>query len=146
VGADVFTGKSVVEVCGHHLHSQPVPPSERGRGAVASDLEALLLSCLSKKPDDRPDSASELRRRLRACEDFGAWSEDAAREWWARHGDALAEHRRGSARSASGQSLVIDFGNREDGRAPWDSASITGTAPGHSPVAKAEDTARGDRR
>jgi hypothetical protein len=113
---------------------------------VPSDLEALLLSCLSKKPEDRPDSASELRRRLRDCQSFGSWTEDAAREWWARHGDALAEHRRGSARSASGQSLVIDFENREDGSAPWDSASITGTAPDHRPVAKAEDTARGDHR
>ncbi len=146
VGADVFTGKSVVEVCGHHLHSQPVPPSERGRGAVPSDLEALLLSCLSKKPEDRPDSAAELRRRLRDCQSFGDWTEEAAREWWSQHAAALAERRRTTARSASGQSLVIDFENREDDRAPWESPSITGTAPGRRPGAEAEDTGRGDRR
>ena len=146
VGADVFTGRSVVEVCGHHLHSQPVPPSERGRGAVPSDLEALLLSCLSKKPEDRPDSAAELRRRLRACQSFGSWTEEAAREWWSQHAAALAERRRTTARSASGQSLVIDFENREDDKAPWESASITGTAPGRRAGAVAENTGRGDHR
>jgi len=25
----VFAGESVVEVCGHHLHTAPMPPSER---------------------------------------------------------------------------------------------------------------------
>jgi len=28
-GEHVFTGKTVVEVCAHHLHTDPVPPSER---------------------------------------------------------------------------------------------------------------------
>ena len=57
VGADVFTGRSVVEVCGHHLHSEPVPPSERAEARVPPDLEAVLLSCLAKAPAERPDGA-----------------------------------------------------------------------------------------
>jgi len=28
-GEHVFTGKTIVEVCAHHLHTDPVPPSER---------------------------------------------------------------------------------------------------------------------
>ena len=30
-GHTVFEGRTAVEVCGHHLHSQPVPPAERIR-------------------------------------------------------------------------------------------------------------------
>jgi serine/threonine-protein kinase len=129
VGADVFAGRSLVEVCGRHLHSEPVPPSERTDAPVPPDLEALLLSCLAKKPAERPDSAIELRRRLRACEVFGTWSDEAARDWWNRHAADLAARRRAAAGSASGRSLVIDFGARGETKASKDDPAVTGTAP-----------------
>jgi serine/threonine-protein kinase len=129
VGADVFAGRSLVEVCGHHLHSEPVPPSERTEAPVPADLEALLLSCLAKKPAGRPKSAAELRRGLRACEGFGTWTDDAAREWWGRHAENLAARRRAAAGSASGRSLVIDLAARGETNAPQDDLAVTGTAP-----------------
>jgi serine/threonine-protein kinase len=128
-GADVFAGRSVVEVCGHHLHSEPVPPSERTDAPVPADLEALLLACLAKKPEERPDGASDLRRRLRACEGFGSWTDLAAREWWGGHAEGLAARRRATAGGATGRSLVIDFAARDDVSTPDESLSVTGTAP-----------------
>lgn len=48
-GVDVFRGKSVVEVCGQHLHQKPEPLSARGV-AIPAELEAVVLACLEKDP------------------------------------------------------------------------------------------------
>ena len=78
----VFTGESVVEVCGHHLHSRPVPPSQRGSAVVPADLERIVLECLEKDPALRPASALELKGRLLECADAGAWTETDAEALW----------------------------------------------------------------
>lgn len=103
-GMHVFGGRSVVEVLGHHLHTDPVPPSARIGAPVGSDLEAVLLACLAKRPEDRPSSAHALRERLRACAAAGRWTNDRAAEWWAAHRHQL---RSGRAPS-SGTSATID--------------------------------------
>ena len=71
-----------MEIYSHHLHTKPVPPSERVNVAVPKDLEGLIPMCLEKDPDHRPKSAASLLNALRKCEDFGAWTENDARSWW----------------------------------------------------------------
>ncbi len=88
-GTDVFDGTSLVAICSQHLHETPRPLSARGV-AVPAELEALVLACLAKKPEDRPESAAELRRRLEACA-IERWTEDDARGWWTQHEEALAQ-------------------------------------------------------
>jgi serine/threonine-protein kinase len=83
-GTHVFGGATTVEVCSHHLHSRPVPPSERLRRPVPAGLERLLLACLEKDPARRPASAARLRDALRDLDDVGRWDEREAREWWER--------------------------------------------------------------
>jgi serine/threonine protein kinase len=82
-GVDVFNGKSMVEVCSQHLHQEPQPLSARGV-AVSAALEAIVLACLSKDPNRRPQSAAELLRRLETCT-VEPWTAEAARIWWSRH-------------------------------------------------------------
>ena len=41
----------------------------------------------------RPAGAKEVRERLGACEDFGAWTADDARRWWEENAGALATAR-----------------------------------------------------
>ncbi len=84
-GTHVFGGKSILEVCAHHLHSVPDPASMRLGAPVAADLEAVLLACLAKRPEDRPASAQALRERLRACAAAGLWTNAKAAQWWALH-------------------------------------------------------------
>jgi serine/threonine protein kinase len=84
-GTHVFGGKSILEVCTHHLHSVPDSPSSRLGAPVASDLEAVLLACLAKRPSDRPASAHVLRERLRTCVAAGRWTNARAAQWWAGH-------------------------------------------------------------
>jgi len=95
-GEHVFSAGSLVEVCSHHLHTAPVPPSERVASAVPEDLEAVILACLAKDAAERPDDAAELRRRLEACASHGRWSSDDARAWWVEHGEAVSARAEGS--------------------------------------------------
>jgi serine/threonine-protein kinase len=85
---DVFEGESVVEICGHHLHSDPVPPSRLTPG-IPADLEAIVMRCLAKRPEDRPDDARALGALLAAC-DATDWTERDAASWWDAHGPALS--------------------------------------------------------
>lgn len=87
-GAEVFGGKSIVELCAQHLHEKPRPLSERGVSVPAA-LESLVLACLAKRPEDRPQSATELARRLEACA-VAAWTPDDAEAWWRAREPVLA--------------------------------------------------------
>ena len=81
-GTHVFSGKTLVEVCSHHLHTAPDPPSHRLGAPVPADLEELLLACLAKEAAERPFAAAVLRDALRTLESAGSWTDDTARHWW----------------------------------------------------------------
>jgi predicted Ser/Thr protein kinase len=81
-GAPPFQGQSTVEVCGHHLHTVPASPSARIGEPLSPALDALVLRCLAKRPEDRPQSARELRDALRECAAACRWSSDDARAFW----------------------------------------------------------------
>jgi eukaryotic-like serine/threonine-protein kinase len=104
-GTHVFGGKTLVEVCAHHLHSIPDAPSARLGAPVSSDLESVLLACLAKRPEDRPASAHVLREQLAACAAAGRWTNARAARWWAIHRHELRSG--GAETSTTG-----------DGRAP----------------------------
>lgn len=113
-GVPPFTGSSVVEVCGHHLHTQPVRPSERLGEALPEDLENLVLSLLEKKPGQRPVDAQALVRALRACKSARDWNHDRAEEWWRERGTLVIERasRLSSILPGTGQTLAVDLAQR----------------------------------
>ena len=59
-----FVGQTPLEIASQHVSKSPTPPRSRG-AEVSGNLEALILSCLAKEPDDRP-TADELRSQLGA--------------------------------------------------------------------------------
>jgi len=87
-GAPVFEG-SIVEVLGHHLHTDPIPPSERLGHELPFELEAVIMQCLAKNPEERPDGAREIRERLAACFEIRRWRQADARAWWEKYEDVL---------------------------------------------------------
>ncbi len=87
-GVNVFDGKSVIELCIKHLHEAPAPLSARGVN-VSPELEAIVLACLAKDPDHRPQTAAALRRQLEATP-VTPWDAENARTWWLQHEAALA--------------------------------------------------------
>lgn len=83
-GEQVFSGDTVLAVITRHLQAVPVPPSKRTEHPIPAALEHLVLACLSKAPEDRPQSARQLRQALDALDKM-AWSEDDAGRWWREH-------------------------------------------------------------
>jgi len=81
-GERVFVGRTPVEVLLHHVKTPPLPPSERSGREIPDALEQVVLSCLAKDPDDRPQSAEGLASLLAACVTAEAWTPDRARAWW----------------------------------------------------------------
>ena len=79
------SGAAGVALLLHHVHTPPNPPSARTELPIPPELDRLVLSCLAKNPDDRPQSAKELSRRLAEIEGESAWTDGRAREWWNRH-------------------------------------------------------------
>jgi eukaryotic-like serine/threonine-protein kinase len=84
-GQLVFTAENSMGYLLHHVHTKPAPPSSRSELSIPAALDSLVMSCLAKDPAERPQSARELSRRLSALDGAGAWSEEQAREWWAKH-------------------------------------------------------------
>jgi eukaryotic-like serine/threonine-protein kinase len=110
VGRPPFEGNTVVEVCAQHLHAPPMAPGKALGRDVAPDLEAVILSCLAKKREDRPASADALRAALAACAACGDWTRDQGEAWWRDRGRRLrADHAAGRARSApSSRTVTVD--------------------------------------
>ncbi len=108
-GEHVFSGKTVVEVCSHHLHSRPVPVEVRAPD-VPADLAALIMKCLKKDPADRPQSARELAGAIRQC--GAGWTQQDATGWWRRCESALSEKSLAATSTASGVTMEIDLARR----------------------------------
>jgi hypothetical protein len=81
-GRPVFEGADVMEICRQQINETPVPPSQRVSRPIAADLEAVILSCLAKRPVDRPATARELAGRLARCCAATPWSGEDAEAWW----------------------------------------------------------------
>jgi hypothetical protein len=115
-GLPVFEGRTMVEVCAHHLHSAPVPPSARAKVRVPADLEAIVMRCLAKSPEQRPRSARALRDALDRCSDARGWSGEEASRWWtawrARPGRVARLSPDDTTGSSLHQTVAVDLGGR----------------------------------
>ena len=80
-GQVVFEADTPFQMVARHLRAEPVPPSLRTEVYVPLALEQLVLACLAKEPENRPQSAAELSRSLAAIE-VEPWDEEQSRQWW----------------------------------------------------------------
>ncbi|RZO61465.1 MAG: serine/threonine protein kinase [Sandaracinaceae bacterium] len=102
-GKPPFGGKSAIEVYTKHLEDSPTPPSEHAAEPFDPALDRLLLACLAKDPDDRPQTAREVEVRLAdLLERLPAWDAHDAARWWSEHGPRLRARRDAQQRSAPG--------------------------------------------
>ncbi len=85
-GQLVFQDPNPLRLMFRHAHDAPVPPSRRSELPISPALDQLILACLAKHPDQRPQSALDLARRLRAAVPAEeSWTEERAERWWRRH-------------------------------------------------------------
>ena len=80
-GRRVFEGETAMKVLVKHIHDEPDPPS-RIVGAVAADMDRLVLDCLEKERDKRIGSADELAERLASISCSNPWTPSRSRHWW----------------------------------------------------------------
>jgi len=116
----VFPGDSMVDVLTKHLNDAP-EPIEAVRGeSVNPELEAIVLQCLEKNPDDRPAHAGELVDMLENCSVPGTWGQREARGWWAfwreNHPDVLDQSISDSSLGSAPSADQIDFKARAKGQ------------------------------
>lgn len=101
-GHPPFPGESLLEVCGHHLHSKPMAPSQRLGRPLPQRLEALIVSCLAKELEQRPSSAALLAALAQLAPPAVTERAPCSLQTWRSESDAL--------RAARAQSWLVAAG------------------------------------
>jgi serine/threonine-protein kinase len=81
-GQLLFDAPSAMKMLLKQIDGRPVPVSERTEYQVPEELEELIMSCLEKRPEDRPQSAKALARKLESIDFERPWTEERASTWW----------------------------------------------------------------
>ena len=111
-GSHVFEGKTIMEVCLHHLHTKPLPLAEAAVDDVPPELEALIFACLEKKQADRPKSGQELAEALESL-DVARWTRGDAEAWWDVFGPEIEKAKKPlPPASGTEQTLAVDLESR----------------------------------
>lgn len=101
-GQPPFTGHSLYEVCGQHLHSTPLEPSKRLGRPLPEHMDALISSCLAKPLEERPSSDVLLAALARLAQPQAAHRAASGSTAWCLEPDALEAAREPSRSRAAG--------------------------------------------
>jgi eukaryotic-like serine/threonine-protein kinase len=88
-GKTVFEAPTGMALLVKHLQEPVVPPSERVELPVPQELERMVMWCLEKKAENRPQSAGQLLGALEQVE-MEEWPAGARKRWWETHLPSLA--------------------------------------------------------
>ncbi len=117
-GERVFDGSNLVEICSQHLHQEPSPPAKK-RSDIPASVEKIVLACLAKKREERPESAAALADMIRdAQREVGEWSRAEAKAWWTERTRSKSGHVpqakpvSGSDASVLGQTIAVALDDR----------------------------------
>jgi serine/threonine-protein kinase len=84
-GTIVFRAESAIATMMMHVQEAPEAPSKRAPQPIPEPLDRLVLTCLEKDPERRPQSIDDVAQALGAIEVGETWTEDRARTWWETH-------------------------------------------------------------
>jgi serine/threonine-protein kinase len=84
-GTFVFNEATATAILASHVTERPQRPSKRLGQPVPESLEGVIMACLEKKGEARPQSAAKLRAMLDACADVALWTQEDASQWWTLH-------------------------------------------------------------
>jgi serine/threonine-protein kinase len=84
-GQLVFEAETPMQMFLHHVQTPPTPPSQRTELPIPRDLEQLVMSCLEKDPNRRPQDAEQLFDLACGCCTVDVWTNQMARTWWETH-------------------------------------------------------------
>ena len=83
-GRLVFPANDAMAAIAAHMTEPPPPLRPLVPGKLPEELERLVLQCLSKNPSERPQSARDFARALRAVEfePGDIWTSERGQAWW----------------------------------------------------------------
>jgi len=110
-GRHVFEGRTVMEVCLHHLHTKPLPLAEISLEEVPPELEALIFACLEKDQTARPATAQEFADALDHM-GIARWTRTDAEAWWDIFGPDIEKARKPLQLNVTEQTVAIDLDAR----------------------------------
>jgi eukaryotic-like serine/threonine-protein kinase len=84
-GEHVFEAETAKEICEMQVSKIPERPSERTGGSFCPVLERVIMLCLEKNPDARPQSVEALLSVLQESAYFDTWNAALAADWWESH-------------------------------------------------------------
>ncbi|HTG89381.1 MAG TPA: serine/threonine-protein kinase [Vicinamibacterales bacterium] len=84
-GQLVFEADTPMKMLLQHVQAEPIPPSQRTELPIPHDLEALVLACLQKDPNKRPQNAEMLLGMACNCKSGDRWTSESAKAWWRTH-------------------------------------------------------------
>ncbi len=89
-GVFVFDAGNAMQLVFAHANTPPVPPSKRSEVTIPAALEEVIMHCLAKQPEERPQSTDALAAALHDALPDDVWTARSAAEWWRRHLPDLA--------------------------------------------------------
>jgi serine/threonine protein kinase len=82
----VFEAENRADMLVMHAHQRPVPPSKRAGISLPPRLEEIILQCLDKNPNKRPQTARQLGDMFRELGLDREWTRARREDWWSAHG------------------------------------------------------------
>src|SRR5262249_39887961 len=76
------SGSSPMQLVMDHIQKAPPRVSARTDARIPPELDDILLQCLSKDPNDRPQTMQDLAESLRLVPLESPWTPERARLWW----------------------------------------------------------------
>jgi serine/threonine-protein kinase len=90
-GERVFSAPTRIKLLMEHVSTQPTPPSLRTtRWNIPKEIDELVLACLQKDPNQRPDDANQVSQMLDDIK-LRPWDQNSAQRWWETHLPQLAK-------------------------------------------------------
>lgn len=83
-GRMIFDAPSPMKMVLAHINETPVPPSQVSELDVPPELDALIMACLAKDPNERPTSR-EVAMQLCSSGLAAQWGPPQAYAWWSRY-------------------------------------------------------------
>ncbi len=88
-GRQPFDGNTAMEIA-HEVMSTDAPrPSSVAEQEIPPELDQLILDCMARNPEGRPDNAEQIVARLDAIDIAEPWGQETARAWWASNRDCV---------------------------------------------------------
>ena len=89
VPGDLNVSKDFEQLLAQLAWADPRSPSARANRPISRDLQTLIMQCLQKAQDERPNGMGTLIGALESVDVAGDWDGHKARDWWLDHADDL---------------------------------------------------------